>query len=138
MSCCFVFQRPFLKLILGDDGKVRKRRYTGINCEHSMPYKECCRYPFEVNFLDFGWSWIIAPRKYNAYYCYGECRVAINSRQHMFYIEPDSSKYHGRVMTSCCTPKSLRSINMLYMDDNKNLLHGLLTGMVVDTCSCLG
>ncbi|XP_018495103.1 growth/differentiation factor 8-like [Galendromus occidentalis] len=112
--------RPFLKMVLGDDGKVRKRRYVGINCEHVRPYKECCRYKFEVNFLDYGWEWIIAPRQYEAYYCYGECR------------EMARKKYQP-----CCTPKSLRSINMLYMTDEKTIHHGNLPGMVVDICSCL-
>lgn len=116
---------------------MRKRRYVGINCEHVRPYKECCRYKFEVNFLDYGWEWIIAPRQYEAYYCYGECRIPVNTRQHMFYIDVNDRKWHGKKYQPCCTPKSLRSINMLYMTDEKTIHHGNLPGMVVDVCSCL-
>jgi hypothetical protein len=107
---------------------------AGLTCEDTSTETRCCRYPLTVDFEEFGWDWIIAPKRYVANYCSGECPfVFMQKYPHTHLIQ----QANPPGMTGpCCAPRKLSGISMLYFDDNYNIIYGMLPGMVVDRCGC--
>lgn len=86
-----------------------------------------------VNFEQFKWDFIIAPKSYNAYYCSGECSFLTQQKQaHTHLVQMASYNQ----VTPCCGPRKLKSIDMLYFDINMNVILGKMPGMVVERCGC--
>ncbi|XP_019954971.2 anti-dorsalizing morphogenic protein [Paralichthys olivaceus] len=102
----------------------------------------CQRQPLYVDFEEIGWSgWIVSPRGYNAYHCKGSCpfplgqnmrptnhatvQSIINALKLMKGIEPP-----------CCVPDKLFSINLLYFDDDENVVLKQYNDMVAGSCGC--
>lgn len=117
--------------IVEANSRRRKRNVDyGKNCEEYSSELDCCRYPLEVNFQEFGWDWIIIPKTYSAYYCSGDCPLPVRDPSLHTHVTQD--KYKGM----CCAPKSTSSISMLYYDERMNIVYGRIPGMTVNNCSC--
>lgn len=115
------------------DVKKRTKRNLGLNCDAKMNEPLCCRYPLTVDFEEFGWDFIIAPKKYEAHYCAGDCPfLTLQKHPHTHIIEMASANMAG----PCCTPRKMSAISMLYFDQQFNIVFGNLPGMVVDRCGC--
>lgn len=88
-------------------------------------------YPLTVDFERFGWDFIIAPKRYEANYCAGEC--AINYQ---------TSYTHTHVMQlatsapACCAPKQMKSLKLLYFNRKDQVMQTELENMIVETCAC--
>ncbi|BES87462.1 TGFB [Nesidiocoris tenuis] len=125
---------PFLEIHVSDARKHRTKRTIGLNCDENMDEKRCCRYPLTVDFEEFGWDWIIAPKKYEANYCSGECPyVFLQNYPHTHIVSMASP---AGSPGPCCAPRKMSSISMLYFDPELNIIYGLLPGMVVERCGC--
>lgn len=110
---------------------------TNLTCEEKSEEVRCCRYPLTVDFEQFGWNWIIAPKKYSANYCSGECpSVFMNNFPHTHLVQQVGGVVGHTPPGSCCSPKRMNSISMLYVDSNYNVIYGVLPNMVVDRCGC--
>jgi hypothetical protein len=105
--------------------------------------EECTRLDMYVDFEKVGWSdWIISPKGYSAYHCKGRCGFPISlsyrptnhatmqTLVHTFSLVPD-------VGTPCCVPTSLRSLPMLFFDDESNIVLKSIEDMVADSCGCM-
>lgn len=116
------------------NGRSRTRRMVGLNCQENSSEERCCRYPLTVDFEEFGWDWIIAPKRYEANYCSGECPyVFMQKYPHTHVVQQvNLSGSPG----PCCAPRKISAISMLYFDDNHNIVYGVLPGMIVDRCGC--
>lgn len=127
-------QRPFLVAMVDKHGRSRTRRMVGLNCQENSSEERCCRYPLTVDFEEFGWDWIIAPKRYEANYCSGECPyVFMQKYPHTHVVQQvNLSGSPG----PCCAPRKISAISMLYFDDNHNIVYGVLPGMIVDRCGC--
>jgi len=44
-----------------------------LDCDETTSEQRCCRYPLTVDFAEFGWDWVLAPTRFEAYYCAGLC-----------------------------------------------------------------
>jgi len=128
-------KRPFIEVrVDSSKSQARKRRMVGLNCEENTTEVRCCRYPLTVDFEEFGWDWIIAPKRYEANYCSGECPyVFLQKYPHTHLVQQANPSGSAG---PCCAPKKMSSISMLYFDDNYNIIYGMLPGMVVDRCGC--
>lgn len=125
---------PFLEVQIADGRRHRTKRTIGLNCHEKSEETRCCRYPLTVDFEEFGWDWIIAPKKYEANYCSGECPyVFLQKYPHTHIVHLASP---GGTAGPCCAPRKLSPISMLYFDNEFNIIYGLLPGMVVDRCGC--
>lgn len=125
---------PFIEIHTTEEKKKRRKRMIGLNCEENSNEVRCCRYPLTVDFEEFGWDWIIAPKKYEANYCSGECPfVFLQKYPHTHLVQQANPSGSAG---PCCAPRKMSSISMLYFDDNNNIIYGLLPGMVVDRCGC--
>ncbi|XP_034042767.1 growth/differentiation factor 8 [Thalassophryne amazonica] len=125
--------QPFLEVKLSDNPK-RTRRDAGLDCDENSPETRCCRYPLTVDFEDFGWDWIIAPKRYKANYCSGECEyMHLQKYPHTHLVNKANPK---GTAGPCCTPNKMSSINMLYFNHNEKIIYGKIPSMVVDRCGC--
>ncbi|XP_063819187.1 bone morphogenetic protein 2-like [Pseudophryne corroboree] len=105
-------------------------------------HSSCQRNPLYVDFEDIGWAgWIISPKGYNAYHCKGTClfpmgqglgatnHATVQSIVHALKLNTD-------VGTPCCVPDQLNSINLLYFDDEENVVLKQYDDMVAVSCGC--
>lgn len=115
------------------ESRHRTRRSMYFNCDDKVNEHLCCRYPLEVDFEKFGWDFIIAPKKYQAHYCSGECPFITLQKHPHTHLKQMASPNSAQ---PCCAPRKFSAINMLYFDENSNVIYGHLPGMVVDRCGC--
>uniref|UniRef100_A0A674DM73 Nodal-related 2 n=1 Tax=Salmo trutta TaxID=8032 RepID=A0A674DM73_SALTR len=101
----------------------------------------CRRVDMHVDFNQIGWgSWIVFPKKYNAYRCEGICPSPLgedlNPTNHA-YMQSLLKHYHPeRVPSVCCAPTKMSPLSMLYYENGEMLLRHH-EDMVVDECGCL-
>ncbi|XP_017798705.1 PREDICTED: growth/differentiation factor 11-like [Habropoda laboriosa] len=113
---------------------ARIKRNVGLNCDETSQETRCCRYKLTVDFEKFGWDWIIAPKKYDANYCSGDCPMAFLPTYPNTHIVSlaEPPKNSG----PCCAPRKLSEITMLYFDNEYQIVFSRLPGMVVERCGC--
>lgn len=102
----------------------------------------CQRHPLSVDFEEIGWSgWIISPRGYNAYHCRGSCPFPLGENMRPTNHATVQSiinalKLSEGVSSPCCVPDKLHSINLLYFDDDENVVLKQYDDMVAGSCGC--
>lgn len=113
----------------------RSKRSTNLNCDEASDNDVCCRYPLTVDFIEFGWDFIIAPLTYSAYYCAGECRnqhLDAGAHTHLSQQASLRPDHHG----PCCSPTRYGQLSMLYFDHSMNIQFTTLQRMKVERCGC--
>ncbi|XP_066433193.1 growth/differentiation factor 8-like [Eleutherodactylus coqui] len=124
---------PFIEVKVMDTPK-RSRRDFGLDCDEHSAESRCCRYQLTVDFEAFGWDWIIAPKRYKANYCSGECGVVfLQKYPHTHLVQQANPRGSAG---PCCTPTKMSPINMLYFNENEQIIYGKIPAMVVDRCGC--
>ncbi|NXY86522.1 BMP2B protein, partial [Alcedo cyanopectus] len=102
----------------------------------------CQRHPLSVDFEEIGWSgWIISPRGYNAYHCKGSCPFPLGENMRPTNHATVQSiinalRLSEGVSSPCCVPDKLYSINLLYFDDDENVVLKQYDDMVAGSCGC--
>ncbi|XP_034469528.1 anti-dorsalizing morphogenic protein [Hippoglossus hippoglossus] len=102
----------------------------------------CQRQPLYVDFEEIGWSgWIVSPRGYNAYHCKGSCPFPLGQNMRPTNHATVQSiinalKLMKGIDTPCCVPDKLFSINLLYFDDDENVVLKQYNDMVAGSCGC--
>lgn len=125
--------QPFMEVKISE-GPKRARRDAGLDCDENSPESRCCRYPLTVDFEDFGWDWIIAPKRYKANYCSGECEyMHLQKYPHTHLVNKANPR---GTAGPCCTPTKMSPINMLYFNRKEQIIYGKIPSMVVDRCGC--
>ncbi|XP_068439362.1 nodal-related 2 [Clinocottus analis] len=100
----------------------------------------CRRVDLHVDFNQIGWgSWIVFPKKFNAYRCEGYCPGPLgenlNPTNHA-YMQSLLKHYHlDRVVAPCCAPTKVSPLSMLYYENREMLLRHH-EDMIVDECGC--
>ncbi|XP_076838045.1 anti-dorsalizing morphogenic protein [Brachyhypopomus gauderio] len=122
---------------------ITERRHARSLDYDEIPEKvPCQRMPLYVDFEEIGWSgWIVSPRGYNAYHCRGSCPFPLGQNmrptnhatvQSIIY----ALKLSKAVEMPCCVPDKLFSINLLYFDDEENVVLKQYDDMVAGSCGC--
>ncbi|XP_063003367.1 bone morphogenetic protein 2-like [Elgaria multicarinata webbii] len=102
----------------------------------------CQKHPLFVDFEEIGWAgWIISPRGYNAYHCRGSCPFPLGQNMrptnHGTVQSIINALKLSQVVTGpCCVPDKLYSINLLYFDDDENVVLKQYSDMVAGSCGC--
>ncbi|XP_034559279.1 anti-dorsalizing morphogenic protein [Notolabrus celidotus] len=120
-----------------------------IRSARSLDYSEeegvsspCQRLPLYVDFEEIGWSgWIVSPRGYNAYHCKGSCPFPLGQNMRPTNHATVQSiinalKLMKGIDKPCCVPDKLFSINLLYFDDDENVVLKQYNDMVAGSCGC--
>lgn len=137
MKTCFFFvgfQTPYIEYEVDDKRRPRHKRSTlALYCNENDRENRCCRFPLTVDFEEFGWNWIIAPKKYDANYCSGECSLNFLPtfpHTHVWQLS------NAATATPCCSPHKMSDLKLLYYDHNFNIVLSKIPSMIVKTCSC--
>ncbi|KAM4626715.1 growth/differentiation factor 8-like isoform 2-T2 [Discoglossus pictus] len=125
---------PFVEVKIMDTPK-RIRRDNGLNCHEHSNETMCCRYPLTIDFAHSQWDWVIAPSKYNANHCLGECGIEfLQKSPHSHVVKQANPKNPSG---PCCSPTKMSPLRILYFNDNLEIILGNIPGMVVDKCGCV-
>lgn len=113
-----------------------KRSAVALLCDDTTQYEACCRYPLMVDFVEFGWDFVIAPNTYQAYYCAGECQSEnLDATDHAIIVNQHTS-LPGTNPGPCCTPTRMSALSMLYWDVDQSVQYTRLPNMKVERCGC--
>jgi len=68
-------QKPYIEIQIRRRSRDSRRRraVSDLDCDDTTSEQRCCRYPLTVDFVEFGWDWVLAPTRFEAYYCSGLC-----------------------------------------------------------------
>ncbi|XP_074659610.1 growth/differentiation factor 8-like isoform X2 [Tubulanus polymorphus] len=121
------------------DMKVRpfqtrnKRDMLGLECDGTDTAEvRCCKYPLTIDFEQFGWDWIQGPKRYRSDFCSGKCPMRfLNDQLHTFLVQ--AAIPQG---ATCCTPRKLEPLTLLYASNEGNVVLANLPGMIVVRCGC--
>lgn len=132
--------RPFMILKM-DHSQIKRRTRRSVDCDLKSDTPGCCRYPFEVDFHQIGWDWIILPKSYKPNFCRGTCNLEVNlQRQHTIVMSAYMKHYPTQAkkieLSMCCTGVKMSSLNIAYSVDGKNVHQSTLENMIVDECHC--
>jgi len=118
-------------------------KLSGLRSTRSLDrLQPCQKHPLSVDFEEIGWSgWIISPRGYNAYHCKGSCPFPLGENMRPTNHATVQSiinalKLSEGVGSPCCVPDKLYSINLLYFDDDENVVLKQYDDMVAGSCGC--
>ncbi|XP_067406866.1 nodal homolog 2-A-like [Emydura macquarii macquarii] len=100
----------------------------------------CKRVDMIVNFEQTGWgSWIVYPKKYNAYRCEGECPAPVDETfkpTNHAYIQSLLKLYQpSRVPCPACAPVKMSPLSMLYYEKGEVVLRHH-EDMIIEECGC--
>ncbi|XP_036375140.1 anti-dorsalizing morphogenic protein [Megalops cyprinoides] len=127
---------------------VAQKPLAAQRSPRSLDYEEddqkmpCQRLPLYVDFEEIGWSgWIVSPRGYNAYHCKGSCPFPLGQNMRPTNHATVQSIINALrltkgIETPCCVPDKLFSINLLYFDDDENVVLKQYDDMVAGSCGC--
>ncbi|XP_029559718.1 anti-dorsalizing morphogenic protein [Salmo trutta] len=118
------------------------RSARSLDYDEDVEKMTCQRLPLYVDFEEIGWSgWIVSPRGYNAYHCKGSCPFPLGQNMRPTNHATVQSiinalKLTKGIETPCCVPDKLFSINLLYFDDDENVVLKQYDDMVAGSCGC--
>ncbi|XP_033220088.1 protein 60A-like [Belonocnema kinseyi] len=100
----------------------------------------CQRENLYVNFADLNWQdIIIAPKGYDAYFCYGECNFPfqneIRATNHAV-IQGLVNLRNSSIPKPCCAPIEMKKIKLIYQLDEDSYAYRDKDNMVVGSCGC--
>uniref|UniRef100_A0AC34QK03 TGF-beta family profile domain-containing protein n=1 Tax=Panagrolaimus sp. JU765 TaxID=591449 RepID=A0AC34QK03_9BILA len=120
----------FLELELLD-GSGRGKRAANI-CTAGTNETKCCLYDLMIDFEKVGWEFVIAPKRYNAYICSGEC-----SSGQMSSTARGTIAQHAKVdFFQCCHPKDYVGITIVYVTNDNHIWVKEVPGMIARKCGC--
>lgn len=81
----------------------------------------------------------IAPRSFNAYRCSGECPFPLASHMNATIhavIKKLMSEVDRKWPSPCCVPTTLKTMSVLYFDENDVVKYKVMENMIVEGCGC--
>ncbi|XP_053305888.1 bone morphogenetic protein 2-like [Spea bombifrons] len=118
---------------------IKTRQIRDVFEDTNLP---CQRSSMYVDFEEIGWDgWIISPKGYNAYHCTGTCLFPLGqglSATNHATVQSivHALKLNKEISSPCCVPNKLNSINLLYFDDEENVVLKQYNDMVAVSCGC--
>ena len=107
-------------------------------CYGNKAHLHCCVFDLEINFKQVGWDFVVHPKSFNAKYCTGSCNYA-HTRDTMRsrLVAQAADSLTGEQSGSCCAPKTLTPLNIIYHDKNSNVVISEIDEMVISDCRCV-
>lgn len=128
-----MFQKPFIKIKIRSGTDPPRKKLQGLECKDDDTETLCCRFPLVIDFEQYKWDWIIAPKHYHINYCSGDCPYAFMPKYPYTHMISQADVNAG----PCCTPAKLSSIWLIYFHTDNTVRYGHLPGLVVDRCGCV-
>ncbi|KAM8990425.1 nodal homolog [Ara ararauna] len=124
--------------------KKEKQRIKGSNAGAAVAAEEgrslCRRVDMMVDFEQTGWgSWIVYPKKYNAYRCEGQCPSPVDETfkpTNHAYIQSLLQLYKpNHVPCPVCSPVRMSPLSMLYYEKGEIVVRHH-EDMIIEECGC--
>lgn len=98
----------------------------------------CQQLNMEVDFKKWKWTWILAPEKYNAFFCNGSClpNRVVKYTQHAKAIAHAQLSLAYRLGAPSCAPSKLSKKTILFRNKDASVKLKNLEGMVATECKC--
>jgi len=125
-------ETTFLELETFDFRSGRNRRNSQNLCRVEANQTGCCLYDLVIDFEKVGWEFVIAPKRYNAYICNGECDPVQMSKSPLGRIAMHAHVDHFL----CCHPKEYTGITIVYVDESNQIWVREVPNMVAKKCGC--
>ncbi|XP_062995555.1 nodal homolog [Elgaria multicarinata webbii] len=118
----------------------KRRRKIKMIYSHASGRPLCKRVDMMVDFEKTGFgTWIVHPKKYNAYRCEGECPSPVDETfkpTNHAYVQSLLKAYQpNRVPCPACAPVKLSPLSMLYFETDGVKVHHH-ADMIIDECGC--
>lgn len=137
-----VSSRARVRRSLLSDSVPTSSSMTDFNSSQTLRETHTCvRQPLMIDFSRIGWSWIVAPASYNAYFCSGSCGFPLGQHQNptnhatlmalVRALGEDSGPPEPQ-----CVPSSYARLSVLYVDPSQNVILKSYGKMVVQSCGC--
>jgi hypothetical protein len=127
----------YLELTTVDRQTSRSKRDALGKCSPTGQERRCCLYDLEIDFEQAGWDFVIAPKRYNAYMCNGECQMGDPVRYPHTRIASQQAIVRGQSgVGPCCHPTEYDAITLIYMTEEREVLISKVTGMIARRCGC--
>ena len=86
-------------------------------------------------------TWIIAPKAYKAYQCFGTCSFPLNAGLNATNHAIVQSLVHERLQDlhipePCCAPSKLEPLEILFFNDQTKVIYKKYRDMVISSCGC--
>lgn len=127
-------KRPFL--IIRTETRIptlnrKYRRETKCDSKYA-----CCLKSYYVSFKDMGWDdWIISPQGYHANYCDGYCGSGV-AKKELYNHHTHVIREQNPDIKICCSPRDFKPLEILYFDENGNIVRSKLPEMIANSCAC--
>ncbi|XP_069098653.1 nodal homolog [Pleurodeles waltl] len=121
--------------------KLKDHRMVVQSLSQGLPSRaQCRRVDFYVDFGQIGWgSWIVYPKRYNAYRCEGHCPSPLGENfkatNHAYMQSLLKLYIPDRVPSPCCSPTRTSPLSLLYYEEGQVVVHHH-EDMVVEECGC--
>ncbi|XP_076226699.1 bone morphogenetic protein 2 [Nomia melanderi] len=122
--------------------KNRREKRSAKSHASVQNVTDCSRHELYVDFKEIGLSSsIIAPVGYSAYHCKGVCESPLSQDQQPTNHATIQGIVHKMglakgVERPCCVPTKLLGTNILFYDDNENVILKVYQDMIADRCGC--
>ncbi|KHJ96020.1 transforming growth factor beta like domain protein [Oesophagostomum dentatum] len=128
----------FMSVTLDSDSMSRRKRSPSV-CMPEDQEPGCCLYDLTVDFQQMGWKFIIAPHKYNAYMCRGDCTL---NHAHVARAGHTKVAKTGIITRQeatgnqgmCCHPAEYDAVRMIYMNADNQVTMARVPGMIARKC----
>ncbi|KFO71556.1 Nodal, partial [Cuculus canorus] len=124
--------------------RMEKQRIKASDAAAAVPGEEgrslCRRVDMMVDFEQTGWgSWIVSPKKYNAYRCEGLCPSPVDETfkpTNHAYIQSLLQLYKpNQVPCPACSPVRMSPLSMLYYEKGEIVVRHH-EDMIIEECGC--
>ncbi|XP_077999648.1 nodal homolog 3-A-like [Glandiceps talaboti] len=121
--------------------ELRKQKLKELSEKSSKKDQHPCKkISLTVDFEKIGWgSWVIYPKKFDAYQCVGECEGPMSGRHNPNNHAIMQGLLHmanqERAPKPCCIPTKLAPLSMLYFEHGKIVVKEH-ENMIVEECGC--
>ena len=123
-------------LVIHTQRKVHRPERQSLSC--SIRGNRCCKQPLYISFKEIGFdNWIIAPEGFNANFCAGKCDfLDFVFSSHSVLLDRYRRQWRKRDIPSCCSPKKMSPISLLYLADDSSIIKKDIPDMILDECGC--
>jgi len=103
----------------------------------------------QVDFEAMGWDWIVSPKRYDAFYCAGECPYRYRQGAAHTHLTQQAEAAGAGAGTSrrpqlaaagagpCCAPLAYRPLKLIYVSKAGTVHERSVENMMVSKCICI-
>lgn len=98
---------------------------------------QCCRKRLTISFADdLGWTWVVEPKTFDAYYCEGGCVGDYKAANSFAEVKKALRRSSSPGLRNRCTPTRYKPLTVVHVDKYGDYIMTQNRDMIVDECGC--